>query len=64
MFYKHPVSPNAVRIKQSLCLKLTFQIQRVATAKQFQRSKTVLPNGAILGKLFIFSVFYTLEDLW
>lgn len=40
MFYKHPVSPNAVRIKQSLCLKLTFQIQRVATAKQFQRSKT------------------------
>lgn len=64
MFYKHPVSPYAVRIKQPLCLKLTFQIQRVATAKQFQRSKTVLPNGAILGKLFIFSVFYALEDLW
>lgn len=64
MFYKHPVSSNDVRIKQPLCLKLTFQIRRIASAKQFQRSKTVLPNGAILGKLFIFSVFYALEDLW
>lgn len=68
MFYKHPVSPNAVRIKQPLCLKLTFQIQRVATAKQFQRSKTVLPNGAILGKLFIFFCILcpgrSLVELW
>lgn len=64
MFYKHPVSPKCHANQTTIVCGIDLSNSESCHCQAVSKIETVLRNWAILVKLFVFLVFYALEDLW